>query len=97
MVAPPPAAPQPAAAGGGGYVVQVLAQSSEAEAQSSFRSMQARFPKQLGGLQPIIRRREVGGGVKYGAQVGPYAAREDALKLCEDLKAAGGSCFVTRN
>jgi septal ring-binding cell division protein DamX len=91
-------APQLAsAAPGSGYVVQVLAQNSEADAQSSFRSMQARYPNQLGGLQPIIRRKDVNGGVKYGAQVGPYGSREEALKLCEDLKAAGGSCFVAKN
>ncbi len=94
-----PAAPQPLApvAAGSGYVVQVLAQSTEAEAEASFRSMQARYPTQLGGLRPSIRRKEVGGGVKYGAQVGPYAAREEAVRLCDSLKSAGGSCFVAKN
>ena len=85
-----------ASAGVSGYFIQVLAQDSQAQAQSSFRSLQARYPNQLGGLQPTIRRKEVRGNIKYGAQVGPYASREEAMNLCDNLKAAGGSCFVVR-
>jgi hypothetical protein len=97
-VAPPAAAPPAASAGGsGGYVVQVLAQNSEGEAQSSFRAMQAKYPSQLGGRSPLIRRKDTPAGVRYGAQVGPFSAREEAVQLCEGLKAAGGSCFVQRN
>lgn len=90
-VAPPPA---PAT---GGYVVQVSAQKTEAEAQASFRSMQARYPSQLGGRSAIIRRKDTASGTMYGAQIGPFASRDDAVQLCEGLKTAGGSCFVQRN
>ncbi len=92
LAAPPP---RPSA---GNYVVQLSAQKSEGDAQASFRAMQAKYPSVLGGRQAIIRRKEQAGkGVYFGAQVGPFAAREEAVQLCESLKSAGGSCFVERN
>jgi cell division septation protein DedD len=96
-VAPPAAAPAVSSGGSGGYVVQISAQNSEGEAQASFRAMQAKYPSQLGGRAPIIRKKETPSGIKYGAQVGPFGARAEALQLCEGLKAAGGSCFVQKN
>jgi hypothetical protein len=100
-----PAAPRLAAAppsshavpSGSGYVVQVSAQKTEAEAQAAFRSMQGRYPNQLGGRNPIIRRKDTASGTMYGTQVGPFASRDEAIQLCEGLKSAGGSCFVQRN
>jgi hypothetical protein len=79
------------------YVVQISAQRSQADAEASFRVMQAKYPSVLGGRQPIIRRKESSKGVYYGTQVGPFASRGDAIQLCEELKAAGGNCFVQRN
>ncbi len=35
----------------GSYAVQVSSQRSEAEAQAAFRSLQAKYPNQLGGRQ----------------------------------------------
>ena len=62
---PPPSA-------GGGYAVQVTSQRSEAEAQAEFRALRAKFPTQLGGREPIIRRADLGAkGVYYRALVGP--------------------------
>jgi cell division septation protein DedD len=75
----------------------VSAQNSEQEAQAAFRSMQAKYPNQLGGQQPVVRRKDLASGVKYGAQVGPYGSREEAARLCESIKAAGGPCFVERH
>jgi cell division septation protein DedD len=93
-----PAAPALASASSsGGYVVQLSAQKTEAEAQTSFRTMQGRYPTQLGGRSLLIRRKDTASGTMYGAQVGPFASREDAVQLCEGLKSAGGSCFVQRN
>src|SRR5262249_34076968 len=43
-----------------GFVVQLSSQKSESEAQASFRSLQAKFPNELGGRQPIIRRVDLG-------------------------------------
>ena len=92
---PPPVAPR--ASESGGFVVQLSAQKSEADAQASFRTMQAKYPV-LNGRQPLIRRKDQGErGIFYAAQVGPFGAKSEADQLCETLKSAGGSCFVQRN
>ena len=100
-VAPPaaPAAPagERSSAGGSGWYVQVSAQTSESEAKSSFRGIQAHHQGLLGGQQPTFRRKDLGSkGIFYGAQVGPFS-REAAQKLCADLKAAGQPCMPEKH
>jgi SPOR domain len=99
--AEPPSAPvatAPAAPSAGGYAVQVTSQRSEAEAQTAFRELQARFPSQLANHQPIIHRADLGEkGTYYRAMVGPFGSAEAAASLCSSLKAAGGSCIVQKN
>lgn len=91
-------APQAAAApAGGGYAVQVSSQRSEAEAQAAFQSLQGKFPNQLGGRQPVIRRADLGEkGIYYRAMV-VVGSNSEAGELCSSLKAAGGSCIIQRN
>ena len=85
-------------ASSGGYAVQLSSQGSEAEAQSSFRALQAKYPNLLGGREPIVRRADLGEkGIYYRAMVGPFVSREQATDLCSNLKAAGGSCIVQKN
>jgi len=84
--------------GGGGYAVQVSSQRSDADARASFQSLRAKYPNELGGRQPIIRRADLGAkGTFYRAFVGPFASAEDAAAMCSRLKAAGGSCLVQRD
>jgi hypothetical protein len=94
-----PVATAPAAApAAGGYMVQVTSQRSEAEAQTEFKTLQAKFPGQLGSRQPIIHRADLGDkGTFYRALVGPFASSEAAAAMCSNLKAAGGSCIVQKN
>jgi hypothetical protein len=94
-----PVATAPAAApAAGGYAVQVTSQRSEAEAQTEFKTLQAKFPGQLGNRQPIIHRADLGDkGTFYRALVGPFASSEAAAAMCSNLKAAGGSCIVQKN
>jgi hypothetical protein len=82
---------------GNGYFVQIAAPKTEEDALAAFRSAQARYPDVLGGRQAVVRRKEVAGVTYYGAQVGPFAAREDANQLCSQLKSAGGQCLVQKN
>lgn len=90
----PAAAP---AATGSGFMVQLGAPGSEAEARSSFASLQRRYADQLAGESPTIRRADLGNGrTVYRLRVGPFSS-EDAAQKCEALKAAGGQCFVARN
>jgi hypothetical protein len=98
---PPSAAPMataPAAPSAGGYAVQVSSQRSEAEAQTAFRELQAKYPGQLANHQPMIRRADLGDkGTYYRAMVGPFGSAEAAANMCSSLKAAGGSCIVQKN
>jgi cell division septation protein DedD len=91
-------APQTASTSGAGTYVQVSSQRSEGEAQAAFRSLQGKFPDQLGGRQSHIAKVELGAkGTYYRAMVGPFANAGEANQLCSSLKAAGGQCLVQRN
>jgi len=94
-VAPMRTAALPAASEAGHYVVQVSAQRNEAEAEASFRSLQAKYPSVLAGRKAMINRADKGEkGIFYRAQIGPFTTMADANQLCNNLKAAGGQCFV---
>ena len=76
--------------GGGGYLVQLSSQRSEGEAQSSFRSLQAKFPNQLGGRAAVVKRADLGAkGTFYRSMVGPFASSGEADQFCPvpDLRA----------
>ena len=89
---------QAEAPAGGSYAVQLSSQRSEAEAQASFRSLQGKFPDQLGDRSPMVRRVDLGPkGIYYRALVGPFASSDEAGQFCSGLKAAGGQCFIQRN
>jgi cell division protein FtsN len=94
---PPLAATQPST-GGGSYLVQLSSQKTEAEAHASFRSMQARYPSQLGGRSAVVKRADLGAkGTFYRAMVGPFGSSSEADQFCSSLKAAGGQCLIQRN
>lgn len=87
-------APAPA----GTYVVQIASVRSEAEAQATWKSMQAKYPGVLGNQQVAIRRADLGDrGIYYRTQVGSFTDREQANNLCQALRAEGGDCMVQRN
>jgi hypothetical protein len=95
---PAPAAPRAAAPATGGFVVQVSSQRSEEQAAAAYRAMQRKFPNILGGQEPNIVRADLGAkGVYYRARVGPMATRDQAVSLCESLRASGGDCIVQKN
>jgi SPOR domain len=92
------AAPETTESTSDGFMVQLSSQKSEAEAQSSFRSLQTKFPNELGGLQPVVRRADLGSkGVFYRTMVGPFASAQEASQFCANYKAAGGQCVVPNN
>ena len=89
---------QVASVGSGGYAVQVSSQRSEGEAENAFRTLQSRYPSQLAGRQPLIKRVDLGEkGIYFRAMVGPFGSSGEAGDLCSSLKSAGGSCLVQRN
>ncbi|MBN9438576.1 SPOR domain-containing protein [Bosea sp. (in: a-proteobacteria)] len=97
-VAPTSAAPAaPRADANGGFAVQLAAPGSEAEARATFAALQRKYPTQLSGQSPIVRKTELAGGkTVYRLRVGPYS-REDAATMCTALQAAGGQCFIAKN
>jgi cell division septation protein DedD len=87
-----------ATSGGSGYMVQVSSQRNEADAQSSFKSLQGKFPSVLGSRAPLIKRADLGEkGVYYRAMVGPFGSPDEAKQFCGNLKSAGGQCVVQGN
>jgi SPOR domain len=98
VAAVPPNGGNPGTAGNsGGFIVQVSSQRSEADAQASYRALQAKY-SQLKSHQPIIRRADLGAkGVYYRAMVGPFESGDEAVQFCNGLKQAGGQCIIHRN
>jgi len=86
------------ATSGGGYAVAVASERSAADADAVFRGLQAKFPNQLGGREPIVRRTDLGPeGIYYQASIGPFMSMKAAARVCSSLKAAGESCLVEKN
>jgi cell division septation protein DedD len=94
----PRASAAPANGGEAGYLVQLSSQRSEAEAQTSFRALQSKYPDQLSGRSAIVRRVDLGAkGTYFRALVGPFGSSDEAGQFCSELKAAGGQCLIHRN
>jgi hypothetical protein len=91
----PTSSPQQLATGTDGAVlVQVSSLRSEEVALATFRELQRLYPSILGDQRPDIQRADLGErGVYYRVRVG-YPTRDQAVSMCEDLKAAGGDCLL---
>ncbi|MEZ5872138.1 MAG: SPOR domain-containing protein [Nitratireductor sp.] len=78
------------------WAVQVASQRSAEEANSAYSNLKRKFPNILDGRQMAVQRAEIEGkGVFFRVRM-QAESKEEAVNLCEKLKAAGGSCFVTR-
>ncbi|NEV01628.1 SPOR domain-containing protein [Bradyrhizobium uaiense] len=88
-----------ASVGGGGYLVQVSSQKNEADAQSSYRTLQGKYRNVLGSQPVVVKRVDLGEkGVYYRAFAGPFASSEEANQVCRSLMSAGGpQCLIQRN
>jgi cell division protein FtsN len=93
-----PAAPAPAAtASGGGYVLQIGAYKSQAEADDSWKTYQAKHSALLSGFSPNVKQVDLGDkGVWYRLRVGGFSDKDAASALCDKLKADGGNCFLAK-
>jgi cell division septation protein DedD len=88
---------RPRVTAGDGFFLELSSPKTEAEALSVFRALKSEYAV-LKGYELEIRRKDEGGrGVIYSVQVGPFESQDDGEQLCEQLKTAGGICFVTRN
>lgn len=96
VASPPPTPAAPAPRGGtGDFAVQLAAPGSESEARATFSALQRKYPAQLSGQAPIVRRTELAGKTVFRLRVGPYT-REEAATMCTQLQSAGGQCFIAK-
>jgi len=72
---------------------------SKAKALAQFARVKARYPSVLAGREPFVQpERNLSRGRRslYMVEIGADS-RDDAAKLCEQLRAAGGACIVQKN
>jgi len=81
---------------GGGYAVQLAAPASEGAARSVASRARARFGSIFGGRTPDVQRAVVKSRTVYRVRV-TGLDRGAASRLCSQVKAKGGNCYVARN
>jgi hypothetical protein len=78
----------------GNYVVQLGAFSSARGVEAAWAKVNARS-RHLGGYTPSSTTfRSANNATIYRLSVGGFATRAEAWKLCNEVKAKGGACFV---
>ena len=92
-----PASSEPAAtASSGSYVLQIGSYKSQDEADTSWKSYQAKHPM-LGGYESDVKKADLGDkGTWYRLRVGSFATKDAATALCDKLKADGGDCLLAK-
>jgi hypothetical protein len=79
-----------------GMLVQISSQKTEEAARATYKDLQRRYANILGPYDVNIQRADVPDrGTFFRVRVGPFSAN-DAQRLCDDLKAAGGDCVLAR-
>jgi len=77
--------------------IQLIGGSSQVTALASYHQLQRQYPTILGSHQPLVIRSAVGRNTYwYRVRIATQTLNE-AERLCESLRAAGGSCLVQRN
>ncbi|WP_159585881.1 SPOR domain-containing protein [Chelativorans xinjiangense] len=91
------AQPQPTqTAAESGWSVQISSQASVEGAQQSYQELAQRHGNLLQGKGVNIVKADIEGkGTYYRVRI-PSSSKDEAIRLCEQLKAAGGSCFVSK-
>ena len=93
-----PNAPTPAeTVTAGSYMVQLASYRSEARAMKGWTELRAAASDLLDGVEPVVRRVDLGGdkGTFYQLRAGP-ATKDDAQALCTELRARDVDCLVTK-
>ncbi len=88
--------PVEAAAPAGGFYVSLKSSSDEKAIQRDIPTLTGKYKSVLGDVQVRSKIADLGAkGVTYRAVAGPLGTRQEAMELCQKIKSAGGSCFVT--
>ncbi|EJT05977.1 SPOR domain-containing protein [Rhizobium sp. CCGE 510] len=97
VAAAAPVAAQPQqAASAGGYGIQIASLPSQDEATKSYANLSKKFASVLGGRAHEIRKADIAGkGTFYRVRI-PAGSKDEAAALCEQYRAAGGSCLISK-
>jgi hypothetical protein len=87
----PAAAPAP-----GSWSMQIASQPTEAAAQASYKDLARRYASVLDGRQATVVKADIAGKGTFWRVRVPAGSRNEAVKLCEKYKSAGGNCFVSK-
>jgi cell division septation protein DedD len=90
-----PPATVPAADPNGQFAVQLVSLKEAGAAQKEWLRLQGVFPQQLGDKALLLQKADVSGvGTVYRLRAGPFASREQAAKICAQLKSKQQDCLV---
>ena len=83
--------------GGSGYFVQLASFRSQAEAQTEYARLRAKYPSVIGALPSSINQATVAGSTRHRLGLGPMATRDQASQICSSLIAGGErDCLVRK-
>lgn len=89
-------APAPVTSGSDGWSVQISSQPTVEAAQKSYQDMAQRYGGLLTGKGVNIVKADIAGkGTYYRVRI-PSSSKDEAIRLCSQLKSSGGSCFVSK-
>ncbi|WP_210209323.1 SPOR domain-containing protein [Fulvimarina endophytica] len=97
--APSPAPVAAAAASGSNadaWYVQMSSQPTDEAARASAATISSRYSGILAGRQVVIQTAEIPGKGTYHRVRMAASSKQEAATLCEQMKSAGGSCYVSR-
>jgi len=90
------AVPQTNVRGGNSrFVVQLGAFSNEGNAERAWQQASQRFA--LDGRAPLTTTIEINGRTLHRVSVAGFAGQSDAARMCGQIRASGGACFVRPN
>ncbi|MDY8110606.1 SPOR domain-containing protein [Fulvimarina sp. 2208YS6-2-32] len=81
---------------GDAWYVQMSSQPTADAARSSANTISTRYANLVSGRQMLIQTADIPGKGTYHRVRLAASSRQEAIGLCEQLKSAGGSCFVAR-
>lgn len=88
-------AASPTADAGGQFAVQLISLKDAGAAEREWGRLQGVFPQLLGGKSLLLQKADVAGvGTVYRLRAGPYATRDQAAKICAQLKSRQQDCLV---
>lgn len=78
------------------YSVQIVSARSESAAESEWKRLSKKFKEIIGDQPHFISKTVVSSGSFYRLRAGQFEKREEAVALCDQLKAKKQECFVVK-